>query len=840
MTEITLTIDGNVVKAQEGDTVLQAARKAGIEIPTLCDHPALEPFGACRLCVVQIEGMRGYPPSCTTPATDGMVVTTTSPEITHLRKNILKLMLSGHTSPCLVCKHREPCEKYRPRPFKAGKATRCVFCSNRFTCELRMLADEFKIEELEVPIVYKHLPLERLDPFMDRDYNLCVLCGRCARICEKIHGKGTIDFINRGKDARIGTEFHRPHTDTNCRFCGACIDICPTGAMSDRFAKWYGAPDRSQDTTCMLCPHGCSVRLKIKEGKVISSGMTDFTSEARICAVGRFVLPQILDNPVRLTAHLVRVKDGLIKASYTDAVEEAAVKLAPYQGDSFALIAHAAATREEIYLLKKFTKEAMKSNHFAIARAEDQGLVIEPGAVVEDMKKGKVKALYALGAFVDPAVLKGLEALVVSDLFSSPAATSADVVIAAAALAETEGTFLSASGTVKALVPAAAPPNALVPDWKIICDIARKMGASGFDYETVAEINREMAAKGFDERPPAAPLPSPLDDAGALPRFYRGHLLSDIVCALRSFLPVPAEREPLEEKAGEGRPFKIVEKEELVPNTHMVTVHAPVIAEKCQPGQFVIAMVDETSERIPYTISDFDREKGTITMVTLEVGRSSREIADTKAGDHLAHLAGPLGMPVEVKKYGTVLCAGGCFGVGAIFPIARAMKEAGNRVICIEEAASHYLLHWQDKLSAACDELVIVTKDGSAGIKGGVQEAITTLVERGEKIDQAYIIGCTFMMMLVCEVTKKLGIPTQTAMNPLMLDGTGMCGACRVTVGGNTKFACVDGPFLDGLQIDWIELIQRQAAFKKEEVEGLPQEPLTIHTHAHGHVCMTA
>ena len=268
MTEITLTIDGNVVKAQEGDTVLQAARKVGIEIPTLCDHPALEPFGACRLCIVEIEGMRGYPPSCTTPATERMIVTTTSPEIVNLRKNILKLMLSGHTSPCLVCKHREPCEKYRPRPFKAGKATRCVFCSNRFTCELRMLADEFKIEELEVPIIYKHLPLERLDPFMDRDYNLCVLCGRCARICEKVHRKGTIDFINRGKDARIGTEFHRPHTDTNCRFCGACIDICPTGAMSDRFAKWYGAPDRSQDTTCVLCPNGCSIRLKLKDGKV--------------------------------------------------------------------------------------------------------------------------------------------------------------------------------------------------------------------------------------------------------------------------------------------------------------------------------------------------------------------------------------------------------------------------------------------------------------------------------------------------------------------------------------------------------------------------------------------
>ena len=277
-----------------------------------------------------------------------------------------------------------------------------------------------------------------------------------------------------------------------------------------------------------------------------------------------------------------------------------------------------------------------------------------------------------------------------------------------------------------------------------------------------------------------------------------------------------------------------------MPNTHMVTVHAPIIAEKCQPGQFVIAMVNETSERIPYTISDFDREKGTITMVILEVGRSSREMADARAGQHLAHVAGPLGLPVEVKKYGTVVCAGGCFGVGAILPIARAMKEAGNRVICIEEASSHYLLHWQDRLSQACDELVIVTKDGSVGIKGGVQEAIRMLADRGEKIDQSYIIGCTFMMMLVSEQNKTLGIPTQTAMNPVMLDGTGMCGACRVSLGGSTKFACVDGPFLDGLEINWIELIQRQAAFKNEEIEGMTQEPADEHAPGHAHACMCA
>jgi NAD(P)H-flavin reductase/ferredoxin len=831
---MTLTIDGNQVRAKKGDTVFEAAETAGIHIPTLCAHPALEPYGACRLCIVEIQGMRGYPPSCTTPAEDGMVVKTISPEIIELRKNVIKLMLSGHTSPCLVCLHREPCEKYRPRPFKTGKATRCVFCSNRDRCELRILADEYDISDLDVPIIYKNLELERNDPFMDRDYNLCVLCGRCARICEKIHETGTIDFVKRGKDARISTAFHRPHTETNCRFCGACIDICPTGALSDRFAKWFAAPDSVQDSTCVLCPHGCSVRLKIKEGKIISGGMTAFSREARICPVGRFVLPQLLESPSRVISHQVRIEDGLIRADYKEAVKQAAKILGPYKGDPFALITHSSATREEIYILKKFAKGVMKSDNFAIARAVGHKLKIEPASVDQAIKTGKVKALYTLGDFLPASALKKIKALVVTDLFPSRTEKMADVFIAAAALAETDGTFLNAAGKMKTLKAAAIPPDDLLPDWKIVCDIAKKMGATGFGFKTTSGVRKALMKNGTHVEPPTAPDPSPLDNMDALPRFYRGHPLSDIVCAMASLSP--AKEEAVEEKAEEGKPFKILEKVEIVPNTHMVTVHAPIIAEKCEPGQFVIAMVDETSERIPYTISDFDREKGTITMVTLEVGRSSRELANTRTGEHLAHFTGPLGTPVAVKKYGTVVCAGGCYGVGAMLPIARAMKEAGNKVICIEEASSHYLLHWQDRLSQNCDELVIVTKDGSAGMKGGVQEAISMLVDRGEKIDQAYIIGCTFMMMLVCEVTKELGIPTQTAMNPLMLDGTGMCGACRVTLGDATKFACVDGPFLDGLKIDWIELMQRQAAFKKEEIEAMPQEPVPMHEHT----CMRA
>ncbi len=814
MSNVELKIDGKKVKADTGDTVLEAARKAGIEIPTLCAHPDLEPSGACRLCVVEIEGERGFPTACTTPAAEGMVVKTGTPEIIELRRNILKLMLSGHTSPCLVCLHKELCEKYRPTPTKSGKATGCTFCSYRDSCELRTLAEEHEIDDLGLPIIYENIALERLDPFMDRDYNLCVLCGRCVRICKKMHGRAAIDFVGRGADARIGTAFHRDYTESGCRFCGACIDICPTGALTDRFAKWHGAPDETEETTCSLCPLGCSLSLKIKDGKIIASGATALTREARICAIGRFVLPQIFENPARLTSHKIRIEGGLRKASYEEAVEGAAEKLASFSGPEFALIVHPAATREEIYILRKFTEEVMKSDNFHLAASAGDRIKISC----------KIKAIFTTGDYVDTRLLEKLDVTITADILPSSVTESADVVFGASVLAETDGTFLTASGEIRAVSAAAKPPDGIPPDWKIIRDIARKMGSSGFDFDSTADIRKELDWQGTIERPPAMPDPSPLDDVSALPRAYRGHLFTDISCALKSILP---ERQPSTEndaeEAGEQL-FKIIEKVEIVPNTHMITVQAPVVARKCMPGQFVIAIVNEKSERIPYTIADWDREKGTVTIIVLEAGRSSREMVLLNEGDHLAHLTGPLGTPIEVKEYGTVVCGGGCYGVGAMLPIARALREAGNRVICINEASSEYMLYWRDELSQVCDELIITTKDGSVGIKGGVQEAIAMLVERGEKIDQAFIVGCTFMMMLVSETTEEYGIPTLTAMTAIMVDGTGMCGACRVTVGDTTKFSCVDGPFLDGHQVNWIELLRRRAAYGREEIQALPQD----------------
>jgi NAD(P)H-flavin reductase len=543
----------------------------------------------------------------------------------------------------------------------------------------------------------------------------------------------------------------------------------------------------------------------VKGGRVVSAAATGMDREQRICAVGRFVLPQVFEAPGRLLSHSLRNEKGVRRISYEEAVAQAAGKLKAFSGSAFMMITTASASRETLHVLKKFTTDVMGSKNFVVAAESGKKRKLDK----------KINALWVTGDHASP--VKEPKVTIVSDILSSKTSDAADVVFAAAVLGEIEGTFLSASGEIRTLPRAADPPEGVVPDWKIVCDVARRMGAIGFDYGSASEITPDLEPA---EKAPAMPKPFPPDDLAAIPRIYRGHDLARVCSGLDLISPKKAGRKHRRAKG----PFGIVDKTEIVPNTHLITVHDPVTAEKCEAGQFVIAMANERSERTPLSISDWDREKGTVTMIVMEAGRSSRELCLLEKGDRLAHFAGPLGLPIEAKNYGTVVVAGGCYGVGAILPVARSLKAAGNRVICIEEASSHFLLHWEDKLSKASDEFIVVTKDGSKGIRGGVQEVIDQLVERGEKIDQAFVIGCTFMMNMVSDRTKEHSIPTLTALNPIMVDGTGMCGACRVTVGDTVKFACVDGPFLDGHQINWTELLQRRKAFTHEEVQALPQD----------------
>lgn len=280
--------------------------------------------------------------------------------------------------------------------------------------------------------------------------------------------------------------------------------------------------------------------------------------------------------------------------------------------------------------------------------------------------------------------------------------------------------------------------------------------------------------------------------------------------------------------------FKIVEKCEVSPNNHEVVLDAPAIARKAQAGQFVILMVDERAERVPYTLADWDAEAGTVTLVVQEVGLSSRKLAVLKAGDEVAHLVGPLGIPLPCEKYGRVALAAGCYGIGAILCIARALKASGNEVTAIVEARSHYMHYYAERLDAVVDELIQTTIDGSEGRKGHSVDVLQQILESGEKIDRVVAVGCPFMMMLAGQVTKPFSVPTFVALNPIMLDGTGMCGACRVTVGEKTRFACVDGPFFDAHEVDWDELWDRRAAYSRDEIDALARTDPVERCHADG------
>ncbi|MBW2077488.1 MAG: sulfide/dihydroorotate dehydrogenase-like FAD/NAD-binding protein [Deltaproteobacteria bacterium] len=267
--------------------------------------------------------------------------------------------------------------------------------------------------------------------------------------------------------------------------------------------------------------------------------------------------------------------------------------------------------------------------------------------------------------------------------------------------------------------------------------------------------------------------------------------------------------------------YKIVEKQELVPNMHLIQVEAPAVAKKAQPGQFVIVTIDEKGERIPLTIADWDREGGSITMVFMEVGTSTQRLATFQAGDSIYSLVGPLGIPTHINTFGTVLCVGGCYGIAAMMPIARAMKEAGNTVISVIEARSRYLLFWEEELKEVSDQLITSIGDGSHAPERWIPDQVTKIIDSGGTIDLVVAFGCTYMMKLTAETTKPLGIKTIAHLSSVMVDGTGMCGCCRVSVGGETKFACVDGPEFDGHQVDWDVLLARQRSYQEEEIRSL-------------------
>lgn len=277
--------------------------------------------------------------------------------------------------------------------------------------------------------------------------------------------------------------------------------------------------------------------------------------------------------------------------------------------------------------------------------------------------------------------------------------------------------------------------------------------------------------------------------------------------------------------------YTILHKETLGPVTKLYVIEAPEVARKAQAGQFIILRVTEEGERIPLTIADFDREAGTITIVVQEIGKTTKLLDTLQEGDSLASFTGPLGKPTEIEEYGTVAVVGGGLGIAPIYPICRALREAGNHVIGIIGARSKDLLFWEDKMREVTDELIVCTDDGSYARKALVTVPLKELIEERRDIKCVWGIGPAIMMKFVSLTTKPYGVKTIVSLNSIMVDGTGMCGACRVSVGGKTRFACVDGPEFDGHEVDWDLLLSRQRIYvdlEKRALELFEQELASI------------
>ncbi len=366
---LSLTIDSKEVRASPGDTVLSVAQEHGIYIPTLCHHRWLAPAGACRLCLVEVEGVRGYPTACSFPVADGMVVRTDTEALRELQREVLSLILSEHPYTCLTCADRAGCDEFQGTIRKAAVTTGCQYCPTSGQCELQDLVTRLELRDVPYPISYRGMAVEKDDPFFDRDYNLCILCGRCVRVCQEVRHAGILAFVERGGKSIVGTAFGRSHLDVGCEFCGSCVDVCPTGTLSDKRGKWEGTADKVVESVCSYCSVGCAVELQIKNDKLIRSLGHDAgrANGGQLCFRGRFAMVEVVHNPERLKRPLVRRDGRLQEVSWDEALDAAAAGLKQHRGDSFAAIGSAAATNEECYALGKFARTVMGSNHVASA-----------------------------------------------------------------------------------------------------------------------------------------------------------------------------------------------------------------------------------------------------------------------------------------------------------------------------------------------------------------------------------------------------------------------------------------------------------------------------------------
>ncbi len=372
---LSITIDNRNVEVRPGLTILQAARENNVFIPSLCTLEPLPSYGACRLCVVEVDGLRGFPTSCTTPVEDGMVIRTDTAEIKSLRQEVLKLLLSEHPASCLFCTEQNECKQFQGTIRKVGVTTGCRYCPNDNRCELQQVTEKIGLTETSYPVYYRGFPVEKYDPFYDRDYNLCILCGRCVRVCNNVRLNGTLSFKQRGKLTTIGPAFDRSHLEAGCEFCGACVTVCPTGALSTKVSKWYGKPDNQVSTTCSYCSVGCQILLQTKNNEVLDA-LPDYESpvdHGLICVKGRFAIPEYVHSALRLSSPQRLTPVGYEDISWEQAITEAAEKLSGIKPEDCLVMVSPQLTNEDLFVTQQFVRQVMGSENIGSSMMSDLG-----------------------------------------------------------------------------------------------------------------------------------------------------------------------------------------------------------------------------------------------------------------------------------------------------------------------------------------------------------------------------------------------------------------------------------------------------------------------------------
>lgn len=363
-----LTIDGKRIEAEGKKTILDVARENDIYIPALCDHPILDPFGGCRLCIVEIQGRRGFAPSCSTYVEDGMEVKSDTPQLRKTRKEILGLILSEHPDACLICTEKQYCDEYKSTIKKVGEVTGCVLCPNNGRCDLQDVVEAVQIDKVDFPSVYRDFEVKKNDPFFDRNYNLCILCGRCVRVCHELRGASTVHFVNRGSEAVIGTVLDRPLHKSGCQFCGACVDVCPTGALTERAVKYEPLPDGSAKTICPLCGMGCELDVMLKSGRILNAKPSEkgAVNQGQACIKGRFLIKDVVYSPRRILQPMIRRKKELEKVSWEEALDFVVQKIKTYKGNEIGFVTSPQLSCEDNVIAEKFAQEVLKTKNVGI------------------------------------------------------------------------------------------------------------------------------------------------------------------------------------------------------------------------------------------------------------------------------------------------------------------------------------------------------------------------------------------------------------------------------------------------------------------------------------------